>query len=122
MNKVYISGRLTKDIALKRSKQNTAVADFTIAINYGKDKEVDFIDCLAVGKVAEVLSNCLHKGEEIFIEGKVKKFNYQTKEGKTNYRTQVVVDSYHLIRRIQKQQEEQLNDFVFDEPTVGFYD
>lgn len=124
MNKVYVDGRLTKDITLKRSKTNVAVADFTIANNeYSKDKvETNYVDCLALGQLAEALKEVLHKGEGVFIEGKVRKFNYKRQDGSSNFRTQIVVNSFHLIKKSEKPQEEQVDEYIFDSPTVGFYD
>lgn len=124
MNRVFVDGRLVKDITLKRSKANTAVADFTLAVDeHAKDKvETSYVDCLALGKVAETLKEILHKGEAVFIEGKVKKFNYKKSDGTINYRTQIVVNSFHLIKKSEKPQEEQVDEYIFDSPTVGFMD
>ena len=48
MNQAILTGYLVKDIELRKTQQNKSVASFTIAVSNGKDKNADFINCVAV--------------------------------------------------------------------------
>lgn len=69
MNKVTLTGRTTKDIALS-VKGGTKIARFSIAVEGGKDKTV-FIPVTAFGKTAENLSKYVGKGSLVAIEGHI---------------------------------------------------
>lgn len=65
MNKVILVGRLTRDPDLRGSSE-TAVTKFTVAVNRARQKdkpqEADFINCIAFGKVGEIIAQYLTKG------------------------------------------------------------
>ena len=62
MNKVELLGRMTKDIELKKGKNDNIYGVFTLAIPRKENKEMtDFIDCIAFGKLAEALQKYTEK-------------------------------------------------------------
>lgn len=61
-------GRLVFDVNLETVKEDKKVINNRIAIQHGKDKTT-FIDIVAWGKNAEIISNYFKKGYEIYIEG-----------------------------------------------------
>ena len=72
-NKVLLMGNLTRDIELKFTPGNMAVAKIGIAINRrfrtkeGEDREeTTFVDCEAWGRTAEVMNQYLSKGSPVF--------------------------------------------------------
>ncbi|KGK88011.1 single-stranded DNA-binding protein [Clostridium sp. HMP27] len=102
MNKVILIGRLTKDPELKFTPgEGKAVTTFTIAIDRrtGKDgkKEADFIPCVVWGKQAEIIANYSGKGKQICVSGRIQTRNYDNKEGKKVYNTEVVADQVQII-------------------------
>lgn len=102
MNKVIISGRLTKDIELRYSQSQTAVARFSLALDRGKDqngasKGADYPNCIAFGKTAETLQKwSLGKGGRVQIEGHIQTGSYEKDGGKV-YTTDVIVDRLEII-------------------------
>ena len=58
MNKVELMGRLTRDIEIRYTNAtNTMVGNFTLAVRrQRKQEETDFINCIAYGKIAEIMS------------------------------------------------------------------
>lgn len=102
MNKVIISGRLTKDIELRYSQSQTAVARFSIALDRGKDQQgnskgADYPNCIAFGKTAETLQKWSSgKGGRIQIEGHIQTGSYEKDGGKV-YTTDVIVDRLEII-------------------------
>lgn len=104
-NKVMLMGNLTRDIELRHTSGNQAVANLGIAVNRqwrspeGElREEVTFVDCEAWGKTAETLSKFLSKGRPVFIEGRLKLDTWQDKEGGGNRsKLKVVIEEFRFI-------------------------
>lgn len=98
-------GRLTKDPELKFTPgTGTAIANATIAIDRkmpGKDgkKEADFINIIAWGKTGENLANYMTKGKMIAVAGRIQVRNYDNKEGKKVYITEVVAEEIQFLEK-----------------------
>ena len=88
MNKIFLSGNLTKTPELK-VYQNTTVAKFGIAVRraFTKDDETDFFNVTAFGKTAEFCGKYFDKGRRAIIEGRLQTSNYTDKDGnkRTSY-------------------------------------
>ena len=72
INNAVLVGRLTKDVELRYTPSNVAVATFTLAVNRtfkneNGDREADFINCVMWRKQAENLANWAKKGALIGI-------------------------------------------------------
>ena len=99
MNKVLLIGRLTRDAELSQS--GSTYAKFTLAVNRQfKDKDgskkADFINCVAFGKTAEVLTQYTQKGSQIGVEGSLQVSSYE-KNGVKQFSTSVVVESIEFL-------------------------
>jgi len=83
MNKVIITGRLTKDPELNQTQSGTTVMRFSVAVDrymgQGKEKQTDFIGCVAFNKTAEFISKYFSKGNPITVEGSIKTGSYNDK-------------------------------------------
>lgn len=98
MNKVIISGRLTKDTELRSSESGVSVARFTIATNRNfKNKEgnydADFISCVAYRNTAEFIKKYFKKGDGIIVDGRIQTGSYDAQDGTKRYTTDVVVEN-----------------------------
>lgn len=97
MNKVNLIGRTTKDIDLKYTQTQIAVARFTLAINRRKkDDGADFIPCTAWGKTAEIMDKYVKRGDRIGIAGRIQTGSYE-KDGHKHYTTDVIVEDLELL-------------------------
>jgi single-strand DNA-binding protein len=92
-----MSGRLTKDWELKFTPQGTAVATNTIAINRMKKDEADFIPVVVWNKAAEFISEKTVKGNRVELTGRIQVRNYDNKEGKKIYITEVIAEEINPI-------------------------
>lgn len=93
MNRVVLMGRLTKDPDVRYSKEQMAIARYTLAVDRrGRDKEADFISCVVFGKGGEFAEKYLHKGMKIAVSGRIQTGSYTNKEGRKVYTTEVVID------------------------------
>ena len=99
INNVVLTGRLTKDIKLRRTTSGKTCTSFTLAVNRNK-QETDFINCVAWDKVAELLERYTHKGYQIGVEGRIQTRNYDDRNGKKVYVTEVLVNSISFLELI----------------------
>lgn len=102
INTVVLTGRLTKDIELRRTTSGKTCTSFTLAVNRNK-KETDFINCVAWDKVAELLERYTHKGSQIGVEGRIQTRNYDDRNGKKVYVTEVLVNSISFLDKLIEQ-------------------
>ena len=112
MNNVSLVGRLTKDVELKYTGSQTAVATGTLAVNRqfksaNGERETDFINIVAWRKTAEILSNYASKGSQIGITGRIQTRSYEGNDGKRVYVTEVVAESVALLDSKQNNQQPQ---------------
>lgn len=83
MNNVNLTGRLTKDVDIRYTSSNKAVASFTIAVDkfVNGEKQADFINCVVWEKQAENLNRFCRKGSKVAIEGCIQTRTYDAKDG-----------------------------------------
>ncbi|MFM0684261.1 single-stranded DNA-binding protein [Streptococcus suis] len=106
MNKVILSGRMTKDVEVRSTPNNVAVANGTIAVNRNfKNKngeyETDFLDFIAYGKLVEILSNQSRKGILCEIVGRLQKRSYDNKDGKRVYVMEIICEDYTRLEPLE---------------------
>lgn len=102
MNKAILVGRLTRDPELKTTANGTNVCSFSVAVNRRyKNAEgnydADFINCTAWRQTAEFVSKYFTKGRMIGVVGSIQTRNYDDKDGKKVYVTEVAADEVHFV-------------------------
>lgn len=102
INRVVLTGRLTKDPELKYTITGVAVTRFTLAVNRAfqnaaGENEADFISCVAWRKQAENAANYLKKGSLVGIDGRIQTGSFEGQDGKRVYTTEVVADSVQFL-------------------------
>ncbi len=95
MNNVSLVGRLTKDPELKTTQSGLSVCRFAVAVDrpYSKDRQADFISCIAWRKTAEFIDSYFSKGQRIALTGSIQTGSYTDKDGKTVYTTDINVSN-----------------------------
>ena len=100
MNTITLSEvRFVKELELKRSKNNTAILNFSVADNMivnGEEKTI-YLQCSSFGKQAEYLAQYGMKGGRVTIVGSLQPNNYTNKDGQRVDSMQVHVDRVELI-------------------------
>ena len=103
LNRVLLMGNLTRDIEVKYTANNNAVANIGLAVNRryrsGDEyrEETTFVDCEAWGKTAETMAKYLSKGRPVFIEGRLKLDEWQDKDGNRRTKMVTVVENFQFI-------------------------
>ena len=112
INNVTLVGRLTKDVELKYTPANQAVAQFTLAVNRtfknaNGERESDFINCVIWRKSAENFANWAKKGALIGITGRIQTRNYENAQGQRVYVTEVIAENFQMLESRNQQQGQQ---------------
>jgi len=102
VNKVQIVGRVTSQIEVKQPKEDFKVANFSIASNRTwkngngeKQEETEFHNIVAFGKIAETIGKYVIKGQELYVEGRLKTRNWE-KDGQKFYRTEIIAENFQF--------------------------
>ena len=101
LNHITLAGRLCADPVLRRTQNGTAVASFTLACerdfkNEGGDREVDFIDCVAWRKTAELVSGYFTKGRMAIVSGRMQIRGWTDKDGNRRKSAEILVDNIYF--------------------------
>ncbi len=102
MNKAILIGRLTRDPELRTTPTGRNVCQFSIAVNRNftnanGEREADFINCVVWDKQAENLAKYQHKGNQIAVEGRIQTRNYDDKDGKRVYVTEILATNISFL-------------------------
>jgi single-strand DNA-binding protein len=100
INKVILLGRLVKDPEVRNTQNNTMVCSFSLAVNRRFKQEgqpdADFINIVAWNKTAEFVAKYFAKGQQVAVVGRIQTRNYDDKDGKKVYVTEVVAEEVHF--------------------------
>lgn len=104
INNVVLVGRLTRDLELRYTPSNVAVATFSLAVNrnfknQAGDYEADFISCIMWRQQAENFANWLKKGALVGITGRIQTRSYDNQQGQRVYVTEVVAESFQILEK-----------------------
>lgn len=98
INRVCLTGRITKDVELRKTTTGKSVVSYTLAVQRNQ-KEADYINCVAWNQTAELMSQHLHKGSLIGVDGRLQTRSYDDQTGKKVYITEVMTDSISFLEK-----------------------
>jgi single-strand DNA-binding protein len=113
INRVVLTGRLTREPELRTTGGGLSVCAFTLAVNrqftkHDGEREADFINCVIWRKAAENFANFTTRGSLVGIDGRLQTRSYEDKSGKRVFVTEVIVDQFSLLEsRKQRMEQEQ---------------
>ena len=102
MTKAILIGRLTQDPELRTTPTGRNVCQFSVAVsrnftNANGERESDFINCVVWDKQAENLVKYQKKGNQIAVEGRIQTRNYDDKDGKKVYVTEILASNISFL-------------------------
>ena len=114
MNKVFISGNLTRDPETSTTTSGTSVMSFGVAVNDRKrnpqtgewEDVANFVDCVMFGARAEALAKILVKGVKCAIEGRLRYSSWE-KDGQRRSKLEVVVDEIEFLSQRKEDKPQQ---------------
>ncbi|PLY05466.1 MAG: single-stranded DNA-binding protein [Desulfuromonas sp.] len=106
VNKVILVGNLGKDPELRYTPSGVAVVTFSIATSErfkGRDgqqqERTEWHNIVAWRGLAEICGKYLHKGRQVYIEGKIQTRSYDDRDGNKRYITEIVADNMQMLGR-----------------------
>lgn len=120
LNHISIMGRMTKDPELRRTNSGTPVASFTLAVDrdFSKEKETDFIDCVAWKNTAEFVCNHFSKGKMAIVAGRLQIRSWTDKEGNKRRTAEVVAENVYF-GEAKSSGNNEMNQSTQDYPVLG---
>lgn len=104
VNKVILIGNLGQDPETRNTQGGQTVCNLRVATtDKYKDREGAWVDrtewhtVTVWGKQAEACGQYLHKGKQVYVEGRLQTRKWQDKEGKDRYSTEVVADNVRFL-------------------------
>lgn len=115
VNKVILVGNLGADPEVRHLENGASVANFRIATteklrvrvtdaegreNWENREQTEWHNIVVWRGLATIAERYLRKGSKIFVEGKLRNRQYQDKDGRDRYITEVVVDELLMLDRV----------------------
>lgn len=99
LNQCNFIGRLGNDPEARFLPDGTAVTSISIAVGWkSRDKEgAEWVPVTAFGKLAEIMSQYLKKGSQVYISGRFKTDKYQAQDGSDRYSTKIIADRMQML-------------------------
>lgn len=104
VNKVILVGNLGKDPELRYTPSGVAVATFSLATTErykdrdgNPQKKTEWHNIVAWRQLAEICGKYLHKGKQIYVEGKIQNRSYEDRDGNKRYISEVVVNEMQML-------------------------
>lgn len=100
--KVFVLGRLVRDVEVKTFNSGASLATFSVASNYGKkvgdryEDEVSYFDVEA-WRGWEPIQQYLTKGQQVVIDGDLRQQRWENKEGQKRSKVVIVTNSIQLV-------------------------
>ena len=106
INRVCISGNLTRDPELRATRSGMQVLSFGVAVNDRRKNPQsgewedcpNFVDCTMFGKRAETVSRYLSKGSKVAIDGKLR-YSAWEKDGQRRSKIEIIVEDIEFIAK-----------------------
>lgn len=108
INRVIVSGNLTRDPEVRTTASGNPVMGFGIAVNDRRKNSQtgewedypNFIECTMFGARAQSVSRFLSKGSKVAIEGKLRWSQWETNEGQKRSKIEIIVDEIEFMSSI----------------------
>lgn len=118
MNRVFLSGRLTKEPEIQnkeRLDKTLMIAKYTLAVPRAFNDKVDFINCVVFERKAEIAQKYLTKGKMVTVSGSLVINVWSDKEGNKHKDAEIIVDeqSFEIKNGTDKEIKEYIEDLPF---------
>jgi len=104
MNKITLIGNLGRDPEMNYTPNGVAVTKFSLAVNRitksstgEKEKETEWFNIVAWRQLAEICNNYLHKGDKVYIDGRLQQRKYTDKNGVERTAIDVIASDMEML-------------------------
>ncbi|MCP4667927.1 MAG: single-stranded DNA-binding protein [Deltaproteobacteria bacterium] len=110
VNKVILVGNLGADPEVRYTASGSAVANFRIATSEQwtdksgeKQEHTEWHKIVAWGRLGEICGEYLHKGKQVYIEGRLRTNEWEDRDGNKRFTTEVVAQIMQMLGRAGKE-------------------
>ncbi|MGC9349866.1 MAG: single-stranded DNA-binding protein [Anaerolineae bacterium] len=125
LNKVLIIGHLGRDPEMRFTSNGRPVAAFSVATSRGwtnsdgnRQEETEWFHVVAWGGLADLCKKRLHKGSQVYVEGRLQTRCWETPEGERHYRTELVAQELIFL---DDQDDFEVPEYSEDSELAGSY-
>lgn len=100
LNRAMVIGNATRDPELRTTPNGKSVAGFAVATNRrytdaaGEQRdEVQYHEIVAWGKLAEIAQQIIHKGEKVYVDGRIQTKNWEGQDGNKREKTEIIAEN-----------------------------
>lgn len=104
LNKIMIIGNMTRDPEVRTTPNGKSVASFSVATNRywtdqngQKQKETEYHNVVLWTKLADVAGQYLHKGNKIYVEGRLRTREWTAQDGTKRTRTEIIGENMIML-------------------------
>lgn len=104
LNKVILIGNLGKDPEVRVTASGQTMANFSLATKESfknregkREERTEWHNVVLWGRLAEIAREYLHKGKQVYIEGRLQTRKWEDKNGNARYTTEVVTDAMQML-------------------------
>ena len=104
LNKVMVIGHLGKDPEMRYTPSGRPVTTFSVAVSRSwntadgeRRSETEWFNIVSWGNLAEICKQYLHKGQQVYIEGRLQTRSWDDQQGQKRYRTEIIGDNMIML-------------------------
>ena len=104
LNKVMIIGQLGRDPEMRYTPSGRPVTSFSVSTTRSwtsgdgdRREETEWFNVVAWGNLAEICKQYLHKGQPVYVEGRLQTRGWEDPEGKKHFRTELVANEVIIL-------------------------
>ena len=103
LNKAMIIGYLGRDPEMRYTPNGSAVTSFSVGVSRqwtgqnGPQKETEWFNVVAWEKLAEQCNQSLHKGSQVYVEGRLQTHSWDAADGQKKYKTELIASSVQYL-------------------------
>lgn len=105
INRIILIGNVGNEVETKYTAAGSAIAKFSLATSESwkdkstgeKQERTSWHSVVAFGKLGEIVSEYVHKGDPLYIDGSIQYDTYTDKEGVKKYSTQIRADNISML-------------------------
>lgn len=104
LNKAMLIGNLTRDPETRTTPSGQTVTNFSVATNLmwtdangQKQQKVEYHNIVAWRKLADICAQYLHKGNKVYVEGRLQTRDWEGQDGVKRYRTEIIADNMIML-------------------------
>ena len=135
LNKVMVIGHLGKEPEMRYTPSGRPVTTFSVAVSRSwntadgeRRSETEWFNIVSWGNLAEICKQYLHKGQQVYIEGRLQTRRWEDKEGQKHTNVEVVANEMMMLGdrkdynkdSQEEKQDEELSDPMADEDEFPF--